>query len=186
MAVSPPWPQPHHQPRSPSKTNLASCFVAAAFLILLISTVAIVFFILFRPRDPTISVSAVQLPGGFSGGNGTVSFTFSQYAAVRNPNRDAFSHYDSTLQLVYGGSQVGFMFIPAGEIGGGRTQYMAASFAVDKLPMAAGGGSVEMESKMRMKGRIRVLRFFTHPVETVKGCRVGVESRDGSVIGFRC
>ncbi|KAJ0960159.1 hypothetical protein J5N97_002055 [Dioscorea zingiberensis] len=114
MAVSRRGRNPTTSPL-PSKTNLASCFVAAAFLILLISTVAIVFFILFRPRDPTISVSAVQLPGGFSGGNGTVSFTFSQYAAVRNPNRDAFSHYDSTLQLVYGGSQVGFMFIPAGD-----------------------------------------------------------------------
>lgn len=78
------------------------------------------------------------------------------------------------------------MFIPAGEIGGGRTQYMAASFTVDKIPMVAGGGDLEMESMMRLKGRVRVLKFFTHLMEMVKGCRVGMESRDVSVIEFWC
>jgi hypothetical protein len=33
-----------------------------------------------------------------------------------------FSHYDSTLQLLYFGSQVGVMFIPIGKIDPGQTQ----------------------------------------------------------------
>ncbi|XP_010915945.1 uncharacterized protein [Elaeis guineensis] len=170
------------------KANLASCLVATVFLILVAGAVVVVFLVFFRPRDPKIQVDGVQFPG-FSAANGTVSFTFAQYAAVRNPNRAAFSHYDSTLQLVYAGNQVGFMFIPAGQIDGGRTQYMAASFTVDSFPLAAApppGGSMEVESRMRVKGRVRVLRFFTHNVEATAGCRVVVSAANGAVLGFRC
>jgi hypothetical protein len=44
------------------------------------------------------TVNAVQLPPNDRIANGTATFTFSQYAAIRNPNRAVFSHYDSTLQ----------------------------------------------------------------------------------------
>nr|CAD1843476.1 unnamed protein product [Ananas comosus var. bracteatus] len=93
-------------------------------------------FVVFPPREPTIAVAAIRLPG-YAAANGTARFTFAQYAAVRNPNRAAFSHYDSSIRLVYAGGrrQAGFMFIPAGLIPAGRTQYMAASFAVDALPL---------------------------------------------------
>lgn len=171
------------------KTNLASCVVATVFLILVAAALVAVFLVFFRPRDPKIQVNAVQFPG-FSAANGTVSFTFAQYAAVRNPNRAAFSHYDSTLELAYAGNRVGFMFIPAGQIDGGRTQYMAASFAVDSFPLAAQqpppGGNMEVESRMRVKGRVRVLHFFTHHMEATVGCLVGVSAGDGAVLGFRC
>ncbi|XP_008783206.1 uncharacterized protein LOC103702518 [Phoenix dactylifera] len=172
------------------KTNLASCVVATVFLILVAGALVVVFLVFFRPRDPKIQVDSIQFPG-FSAANGTVSFTFAQYAAVRNPNRAAFSHYDSTLQLVYAGNQVGFMFIPAGQIDGGRTQYMAASFAVDSFPLPASpppppGAGMEVESRMRVKGRVRVLRFFTHHVEATATCLVAVSAGDGAVLGFRC
>ncbi|CAL9108343.1 uncharacterized protein LOC103994699 [Musa acuminata AAA Group] len=176
-------------PDDGGRTNLASCLVATAFLLLVVAAVAAALFVLFRPHDPEIQVSAVRLPG-FAAANGTLRFAFDQYASVRNPNRAAFSHYDSTLQLVYAGNQVGFMFIPAGQIAGGRTQYMAASFAVNSFPLAAvpptPGGTVEVNSRMRVKGRVRVLRFFTHHVEAVADCRVRASSADGSVLGFRC
>nr|CAD1843428.1 unnamed protein product [Ananas comosus var. bracteatus] len=150
-------------------------------------------FVVFRPREPTIAVAAIRLPG-YAAANGTARFTFAQYAAVRNPNRAAFSHYDSSIRLVYAGGrrQAGFMFIPAGLIPAGRTQYMAASFAVDALPLpppptsAPAPAVVEVESRMRVKGRVAVLRFFTHHVETESACRVGVSTADGSVVGFRC
>jgi hypothetical protein len=37
-----------------------------------------------------------------------------------------------------------------------------------------------------MKGRVTVLRVFTHHVEAAKLCRVGVSPVDGRVLGFRC
>ncbi|MBA0621709.1 hypothetical protein Godav_007309, partial [Gossypium davidsonii] len=125
------------KPQKPpsGRTNLASCIVATVFLIFLVIIVLIVYFTVFKPQDPKISVNTVQLPS-FSVGNNTVSFTFSQYVTVRNPNRAVFSHYDSSIQLLYSGSQVGFMFIPAGKIEAGRTQYMAATFAVQSFPLA--------------------------------------------------
>ncbi|KAG6600511.1 hypothetical protein SDJN03_05744, partial [Cucurbita argyrosperma subsp. sororia] len=191
----------HHDHHPPSgRTNLASCIVATIFLIFVIIVVLIVFFTVFKPQDPKIAVSAVQLPS-FSVANGTVNFTFSQYVSVRNPNKASFSHYDSSLQLLYSGSQIGFMFIPAGKIDSGQTQYMAATFSVQSFPLAAPvtaigagptysegmngyriGPTLEIESKMDMAGRVRVLHFFTHHVEATLSCRVAIAVSDGSVL----
>ncbi|XP_061350944.1 uncharacterized protein LOC133296010 [Gastrolobium bilobum] len=197
------------RPRPPSgRTNLASCVVATIFLIFIVIVIFIIYFTVFKPQDPKIAVSAVQLPS-FSVANGTVNFTFAQYASVRNPNRAAFSHYDSSLQLLYSGSQVGFMFIPAGEIDAGRTQYMAATFSVQSFPLSSapanlgptltsGEGvglnniglrvepTIEIESKLEMAGRVRVLHFFSHHVQANAGCRVAIAATDGSVLGFHC
>ncbi|XP_027341161.1 uncharacterized protein LOC113854401 isoform X1 [Abrus precatorius] len=202
-AASTATPKPR-RPRPPSgRTNLASCVVATIFLIFIVIVILIVYYTVFKPQDPKIAVSAVQLPS-FSVVNGTVNFTFSQYASVRNPNRAVFSHYDSSLQLIYSGSQVGFMFIPAGEIDAGRTQYMAATFSVQSFPLSAparlgptlanGDGvgfnyglrvepTMEIESKLEMAGRVRVLHFFSHHVQAKAGCRVAIAVTDGSVLG---
>ncbi|XP_020207643.1 uncharacterized protein LOC109792626 isoform X2 [Cajanus cajan] len=211
MAASAPPTAPRpKRPRPPSgRTNLASCVVATIFLIFIVIVILIVYYTVFKPQDPKIAVNAVQLPS-FSVANGSVNFTFSQYAAVRNPNRAAFSHYDSSLQLLYSGSQVGFMFIPAGEIDAGRTQYMAATFSVQSFPLSALSASqrlspmlpnydrvgfnyglrvqptMEIESKLEMAGRVRVLHFFTHRVYAKAGCRVAIAVSDGSVLGFHC
>nr|GMD96567.1 uncharacterized protein LOC105159219 [Ipomoea batatas]GMD96583.1 uncharacterized protein LOC105159219 [Ipomoea batatas] len=141
----------------------------------------------------------------FSTANSTVNFTFSQYVSVQNPNRAVFTHYDSSLQLLYSGAQVGFMFIPAGKIRAGKTQYMAATFSVQSFPLSAAGQpltvgptvtdglsgfrvgpELEIESRLEMAGRVRVLHFFTHHVEAKADCRVSVSVSDGTVMGFHC
>ncbi|KAI3453830.1 hypothetical protein Pfo_010493 [Paulownia fortunei] len=181
---------PPHKPPT-GRTNLASCILATIFLIFLVIIAFIVYFTIFKPKDPNITVNAVQLPA-FSVANSTVSFTFSQYVTVNNPNRAVFTHYDSSLQLLYAGSQVGFMFIPAGKIAAGRTQYMAATFTVQSFPLSVSGQpeswvpSMEVESRLEMAGRVRVLHFFTHHVETRAECRVSISVSDGSVLGFHC
>ncbi|KAK9121930.1 hypothetical protein Syun_019547 [Stephania yunnanensis] len=177
--------KPPSSSSSSSTTNLASCILATLFLILLAIITLIIFFTLFKPKQPKISITTIRLPN-FSIANNTATFTFSQYASVRNPNRDVFSHYDSSLQLLYSGNRVGFMWIPAGEIGSGRTQIMAATFAVKWFAPDEMREVVEVESEMRVGGRVRVLRFFIHHVETQVKCRVAVEVTDGAVLGFRC
>ncbi|KAI3468599.1 hypothetical protein Pfo_025262 [Paulownia fortunei] len=194
---------PLHKPPT-GRTNLASCLVATIFLIFLVIIAFIVYFTIFKPKDPELSVNAVQLPA-FSVANSTVNFTFSQYVTVNNPNRAVFTHYDSSLQLLYAGSQVGFMFIPAGKIGPGKTQYMAATFSIQSFPLSVAGQpenvgpnvtdglsgfrvgpSMEIESRLEMVGRVRVLHFFTHHVEAKAECRVAIAVSDGSVLGFHC
>ncbi|KAL8458112.1 hypothetical protein ACS0TY_035010 [Phlomoides rotata] len=191
-----------HKPPT-GRTNLASCILAATFLIFLLIVASIVYFTVFKPKDPNLTVNAVQLPA-FSVTNSTVNFTFSQYATVNNPNRAVFTHYDSSLQLLHAGNQIGFMFIPAGKIAAGRTQYMAATFSVKSFPLSVSGQpltmgpavlpidgprvgpSMEVESRLEMAGRVRVLHFFTHHVEARADCRVSISVSDGSVLGFHC
>ncbi|KAK4365498.1 hypothetical protein RND71_016856 [Anisodus tanguticus] len=188
------------------RTNLASCIVATIFLIFILIIISIVYFTIFKPKSPVITVNSIQLPT-FSTSNNTVNFTFSQYVSIMNPNHDVFSHYDSSLQLLYSGNQIGFMFVPAGKINSGRTQYMAATFSVNSFPLLVNGqqqpesvgptvsdvlsgfrvgSSMEVESRLEMAGRVRVLHFFTHHVETKAECRIGISMSDGSVTAFHC
>uniref|UniRef100_A0A5B7A778 Uncharacterized protein n=1 Tax=Davidia involucrata TaxID=16924 RepID=A0A5B7A778_DAVIN len=183
------------------RTNLASCIMATIFLLFVAAGLVVVFLFVFKPKEPRIAVDAVQFPT-FSLSNGTVNFTFFQYVSVKNPNRDAFTHYDSSLQLVYYDSQVGFAFIPAGKIDAGHTQHMSAKFAVESFPLKLAqfsgalsdggvgglgvGPTMEIESRMELVGRVRVLKIFTHRVESRMRCSVAIEVSDGSVLGFHC
>ncbi|XP_059318816.1 uncharacterized protein LOC132069491 [Lycium ferocissimum] len=183
------------------RTNLASCIVATIFLIFIIIVIFIIYFTIFKPKNPVITVNSIQLPT-FSTSNNTVNFSFSQYVSIENPNHDVFAHYDSSLQLLYSGNQIGFMFVPAGKINSGRTQHMAATFSVKSFPLLVNGvgpttvtdglsgsrvgPSMEVESRLEMAGRVRVLHFFTHHVETKSECRVAISVSDGFVTAFHC
>uniref|UniRef100_A0A7N0R9J8 Late embryogenesis abundant protein LEA-2 subgroup domain-containing protein n=1 Tax=Kalanchoe fedtschenkoi TaxID=63787 RepID=A0A7N0R9J8_KALFE len=194
-------PTHHRPPKSSGGANFASCVVATIFLIFVVIILLIVFFTLFKPKDPSVTVNAVQLPTFSISTNNTATFTFAQYITVRNPNRAVFTHYDSTMELLYAGNQVGFMFVPAGKIDAGRTEYLEARFNVNSFPVggsgvaasaaaAAGDGrlgpTMEIESRMEMVGRVRVLHFFTHRVAARADCRVAIRVSDGSVLGLRC
>lgn len=196
---------------SRGRTNLASCVVATLFLLFLAAAAVVVYFLVFKPKAPKIAVDAVQFPT-FSVSNGTVNFTFFQYVTVTNPNRDEFTHYDSSLQLVSSGQSVGLVFIPAGRIDGGGAQHMSAKFNVQSYPLpaavaarvsalssststeiAGGAGGVvgvgptmEIETRMKLVGRVRVLKVFTHRVESGVKCGVMIEVSRGSVLGIRC
>ncbi|KAL2547200.1 uncharacterized protein Fot_16433 [Forsythia ovata] len=83
------------------------------------------------PKPPKIAVNAMQFPA-LSAMNGTINFEFFSYVTVTNPNRDEFSHYDSSLQLVYSGEPMGLVFIPVEKIGSGGSQKMSAKFDVQQ------------------------------------------------------
>ncbi|CAH2078122.1 unnamed protein product [Thlaspi arvense] len=190
---------------SSGRTNLASCAVATIFIVFVIIAAVTVYLTVFRPRDPEISVTNVKVPS-FSVANSSVSFTFSQFSAVRNPNRAAFSHYNNKIQLFYYGNRIGFIFIPAGEIESGRTKRMSATFSVQSFPLAPsasrisavdfgaglaevdkrGGSTVEIESKLEMAGRVRVLGLFTHGIAGKSNCRIAISTIDGSIVAVRC
>ncbi|GAB2271816.1 hypothetical protein Dimus_006647 [Dionaea muscipula] len=201
---SPMYPEPdHHRSRSKHNSKLGSCILATLFLLLLAIVAVVVCFVLFKPHDPQIAVASVKFPA-FSLSNGTLNFTFFQYVSVRNPNRYSFSHYDSSLQLYYSGSQLGFMFIPAGDIAPGRTQYLSATFDVRQCPLgqlqqqppapntvetvsgAAGGAgppTMELESRVKLAGNVKMLKVFAHRVESKASCRVTIDITDGSILG---
>ncbi|KAG2623732.1 uncharacterized protein LOC120697052 [Panicum virgatum] len=195
-----------------SSSPAASCAVALLFLLLAAGGAAAALFLLYRPRAPAIAVTAVQLPA-FAAANGTVAFTFQQLASVRNPNRAPLAHYDSSLRVACAGAELASMYIPAGRIDGGRTQYMATSFNVPAFavpgPAAAQPATIsvpasgpsphvtaalveqqppvmEVDSLLVVKGKVTVLKVFTHHVEAAKVCRIGVSPADGRVLGFRC
>ncbi|EOA17481.1 hypothetical protein CARUB_v10005808mg [Capsella rubella] len=186
-------------------SNLASCAVATLFIVFLLIAALTVYLTVFRPKDPEISVTSVKVPS-FSVANSSVSFTFSQFSAVRNPNRAAFSHYNNRIQLFYYGNRIGSTFIPAGVIESGQTKRMSADFSVQSFPFATAefrnfgsgygtglveldnrsGSTVEIESKLEMAGRVRVLGLFTHRIAAKCNCRIAISTNGGSIVAVRC
>lgn len=49
-----------------------------------------------------------------------------------------------------------------------------------------GGTMMEIETRMDLVGRVRVLRVFTHRVESGVKCSVAIQVSTGSVLGFHC
>lgn len=206
-------------PAASGRRNLTSCVVAAIFLFFIIVVILIIFFTIFKVKDPKITVTAVQLPS-FSISNSSVTFTFSQHVSLDNPNKAVFTHYDSTLRVLYAGVEVGFMFIPSGKVAAGRSQYMEATFSVQSFPLqplspeesgsekmmasppeptvtdggfglrGRGGNRVgpvmQIQSRLEIPGRIRVLTMVSHHVEASVNCRVTIAVSEGSVSSFHC
>ena len=85
---------------------------------------------------------------------------------------------------------------------------MAATFSVQSFPLSSSaataapqnvgptvtdgldgfriGPTMEIESRLQMAGRVRLLHFFAHHVEVNSDCGVAVSVNDGSVLGFHC
>ncbi|KAJ0883140.1 hypothetical protein HanPSC8_Chr10g0417971 [Helianthus annuus] len=48
------------------------------------------------------------------------------------------------------------------------------------------GETMEIETGMKLVGRVRVLKIFTHRVESGVNCGVVIEVNSGSVLGLHC
>lgn len=56
------------------------------------------------------------------------------------------------------------------------------------IPAAANGGgpTMEVETWMKLVGRVRVLKVFTHRVDSGVKCEVVIQVSSGTVLGVRC
>ncbi|KAK2456457.1 late embryogenesis abundant protein [Trifolium repens] len=162
------------------KTNLASCVVATLFLIFFPIVILIVYTTVFKPKNSKITVNAVQLQS-FSVINDTISLTLSQYDSVTNPNRAVFYHYNSSLQVLYSGNEVGFAFNLVGMIDAGRTNYIVTNFT-ESFPLSAMRNTsvMEIETELMMAGWIGVFHFFIHNVKVRTCCRVAITISNGT------
>lgn len=94
------------------------------------------------------------------------------------------------------------MYIPAGHIPAGRTQFMSATFDVKSFqlppdvagitsgsgvgPIPGPGPTMELETRMKLVGSVKVFKVFAHHVEKGAQCRVTIQVSDGSVLGYNC
>lgn len=53
-------------------------------------------------------------------------------------------------------------------------------------PVVGVGPTMEIETRMKLVGRVRVLKVFTHKVESGISCGVAIQVSTGSVLGFHC
>lgn len=66
---------------------------------------------------------------------------------------------------------------------------LKADVAGGVIPMNGGGGggpTMEVETRMKLVGRVRVLKVFTHRVDGGVKCGVVIQVSSGAVLGVRC
>ena len=64
----------------------------------------------------------------------------------------------------------------------------AAAMAVATTvgPASPPGPTMELESRMKLVGTVKVLKVFAHHVEKGATCRVTLQVSDGTVLGYHC
>lgn len=66
------------------------------------------------------------------------------------------------------------------DVSGGLIPTTAAANGVGGEP------TMEVETRMKLVGRVRVLKVFTHRVDSGVKCGVMIQVSSGSVLGVRC
>ncbi|KAG8076996.1 hypothetical protein GUJ93_ZPchr0006g42669 [Zizania palustris] len=123
---------------------------------------------------------------------------FQQLASVRNPNRAPLAHYDSsswsrstavarstwppTSPSPSSSSSSTAQTITV--TASGLSPVVATALALHHQQQEA-PPLLEVDSLLVVKGKVTILRVFTHHVEASKVCRIGVSPADVRVLGFR-
>lgn len=68
----------------------------------------------------------------------------------------------------------------------GQPESVGGPTVTDGLTGFRVGPNMEVESRLEMAGRVKVLHYFTHHVEAKADCRIGISVSDGSVTAFHC
>lgn len=163
--------------------NGGSYVVATIFLVFMVIIVLILFFSVLKPRDPTISVNAVEVrsiaveelkvnANVKVNVNVNVNLSMSIYFSVNNPNRAAFNYYDSSVQLMslshahahahgHGHAharQIALISLPAGNIRSGNTLIVATTLIADPFRSSLHSHSNATSSiYVRVQSKIRMI-----------------------------
>lgn len=118
---------PTKKKRSKKTLCVWCCLLAAVLLLLLAIIIVILVFTVFKPKNPTVTVTKTNLTGvNFNpvpGINQKVSFSaeLDTNASVHNPNTVAFKYSSTTIYISYHGKQIAEAPVAAAEIKAKRT-----------------------------------------------------------------
>ncbi|KAH7436183.1 hypothetical protein KP509_05G006900 [Ceratopteris richardii] len=190
--------------------NQATYVLCVLFWLVTFVVLAILYFALFKPRQPDVKVQAValssmQLRGLYSpahhvdlGGDGSgpaVNLSLGILVLLNNPNRGTF-HYSrlSAAYLYHGDSIVGFSPIPEGNVG----EQDAVGLAVTLFSQASGllsgsyitadiaAGSLTVGVCVVISGHVSVLGIFSHHTTSYSNCTVVVSLSRAALQAFSC
>ncbi|MCO5612499.1 hypothetical protein L7F22_066767 [Adiantum nelumboides] len=181
------------------KVKKLACLALTVFLVIVIIILAVLYFSLFKPKDPRVQVPTMQLLSLYSAGYPTTissaNLTLVLQVAMYNPNRATFHVQDgSTACLYYYGAQVGFVSLPTGSI-------PSQSFVTLSIPLTVQGsaplqgaqfygdvssGILQVSTAVTVFGRVTTLNIFTHHASVVSKCNINVSLNARGIVSYTC
>ncbi|KAI4295861.1 hypothetical protein L6164_035861 [Bauhinia variegata] len=160
------------------------CGVTAIILIALVVTLTILFFTVFKPKDPIIINHPVKLENLDLVFFPVIELKVSLgiVVTVRNRNHGSFSYHNSTAYVYYRGNNMAEAPINADTIPARGDHNISTSLNVfvdnltkfQNLPEDIKSGVVNLTSASTLYGKIKILNFFKVKATSYSSCDIFV------------
>ncbi|MCO5592405.1 hypothetical protein L7F22_046408 [Adiantum nelumboides] len=116
--------------------NQATYVLCTLFWLITILVLAILYFALFKPKEPDVEVQTIEVSYMYMDGEyphiSALNLSLNILVLLNNPNRAVFHYSFSTAFLYHNGAQLGYTPIPGGHV----DEQEAIDLTVDLAPQA--------------------------------------------------
>lgn len=160
------------------------CVVTSVIIILLVVTLVILYFTMFKPKQPQIvatplilrSIKLELLPVP------TLNISIGLDVFIRNPNYAGFKYHNATASIYYRGVLVGFVAIDAGIIHARATKNISTVMDLQAGKIISNpyffpdiiSGSLNLTSSSNQQGDAILLKIFKLHASTIVSCDISV------------
>ncbi|XP_047320263.1 uncharacterized protein LOC124924247 [Impatiens glandulifera] len=172
---------------------LKCCGCIAALTSILFVTFLILFFTIFRIKNPIIKLNSITINGVMIDTNGS-NFILIADVSIRNPNLTAFKFGNATTEIYYGAKVMGEDIIPTGESKAKETmrmnmtiEIMAGKLLEDtNFRSDPKTGELRMRSYTRIEGRVKITRLVKKHVVATMNCTIIINVKSMAVENQNC
>lgn len=174
------------------------CGCITALLLIQAVILLILFFTVFRVKDPVIKMNSVkivhlELVNGTTPKPG-VNITLMADVSVKNPNVASFKYSNTTTTIYYGGVVVGEAKNPAGKAKARRTMRMNLTIdimpdkilGVQSLSSDIQSRKLSMNSYTKVGGRVKILHIIKRHVVVKMNCSMTMNLTSQSIQEQKC
>lgn len=173
------------------------CGLGVGFVFLVGILFIILFFTVFKARDPIIWINGVRL-ADLNITYGTfiphVQLKLDMNLTVHNPNRADYKYSNSSTIVFYQQIQVGHADIPAGQLGAGKTKTQIVTLNVQADKFLEGSnftkdfvsGIIPVSATTRVRGEVNVLNIYKGHGVSYSWCNMSVFIVNQTLASFHC
>lgn len=191
--------QKGHSDDRRKKRKQAACILCTIILVIVIIVLAVLYFSLFKPKDPTVQVPTMQLislyPSGYSVSITSVNISLILQVSMYNPNRATFYVQDgSTACLYYYGTQVGYAPVPPGSLPSQSYATVSVGLTVQGptplqgsyLSADVASGILQVSTSVTIIGKVTTLNIFSHNSDVISKCYINVSFNARGIEAYTC
>ncbi|MCO5554158.1 hypothetical protein L7F22_007684 [Adiantum nelumboides] len=179
--------------------NQATYVLCTLFWLITILVLAILYFALFKPKEPDVEVQTIEVSYMYMDGEyphiSALNLSLNILVLLNNPKRAVFHYSFSTAFLYHNGAQLGYSPIPGGHV----DEQEAINLTVDLAPQAlsllqgpyihadVASGELTLATAVVISGHVSVLGIFPHHATSASNCTLVISlPQAGRLQSFSC